>query len=120
MNSCACAAYCARSPLRTARAISLIMAERIPENLQQKLSERLRFYEDISIQLFYRDRGAGERVQSLAATVSRAGMQKGETALAKTAPEYEPRKLAPVAPQTTHMLPVLTAPSLFDPPHKIP
>jgi DNA polymerase len=95
------------------------MAERIPENLQQKLSERLRFYEDIGIQLFYRDRGAGERVQSLAATVSRAGMQKGETALAKTAPKYEPRKLAPVAPRKTDVLPVLTGPSLFEAVDKI-
>src|SRR5258708_12916550 len=102
MNSCACAAYCARSPWRMARAISLVMAERIPENLQQKLSERLRFYEDIGIQLFYRDRGAGERVQSLAATVSRAGMQKGETALPKTAPKSDPHQLAPVAPRTPH------------------
>lgn len=102
-----------------ARAISLVMAERIPENLQQKLSERLRFYEDIGIQLFYRDRGAGERVQSLAATVSRAGMQKGETALAKTAPKYEPRKLAPVAPRKTDVLPVLTGPSLFEAVDKI-
>jgi uracil-DNA glycosylase len=32
------------------------MADRIPENLQQKLSARLSFYKDIGIDLFYHDR----------------------------------------------------------------
>ncbi|MGB2621913.1 MAG: uracil-DNA glycosylase [Candidatus Acidiferrum sp.] len=34
------------------------MAERIPEALQKKLSERLGFYEDLGVRLFYKDRGA--------------------------------------------------------------
>jgi hypothetical protein len=34
------------------------MAERISETLQKKLSDRLGFYEDLGIRLFYRDRGA--------------------------------------------------------------
>jgi uracil-DNA glycosylase len=34
------------------------MAERIPEPLQKKLSERLHFYEDLGVSLFYKDRGA--------------------------------------------------------------
>src|SRR5579871_2121401 len=34
------------------------MADRISETLQQKLSARLRFYQDIGIDLFYRDRAA--------------------------------------------------------------
>jgi DNA polymerase len=33
------------------------MAERISESLQEKLSSRLNFYEDLGIRLFYRDRG---------------------------------------------------------------
>jgi uracil-DNA glycosylase family 4 len=34
------------------------MADRISENLQNKISARLRFYQDIGIDLFYRDRSA--------------------------------------------------------------
>jgi uracil-DNA glycosylase len=34
------------------------MADRISENLQQKISARLRFYQDIGIDLFYRNRAA--------------------------------------------------------------
>ena len=34
------------------------MPERLPETLQQKLSDRLRYYDDIGIGRFYRDRGA--------------------------------------------------------------
>jgi DNA polymerase len=35
------------------------MPEQISETLQKKISERLSFYEDLGIRLFYRDRGAG-------------------------------------------------------------
>lgn len=35
------------------------MPERVPESLQQKIEERLRYYEDLGIRLFYRDRRAG-------------------------------------------------------------
>ncbi|MGB2635505.1 MAG: uracil-DNA glycosylase [Candidatus Acidiferrum sp.] len=35
------------------------MLESIPESLQQKIEERLRYYEDLGIRLFYRDRVAG-------------------------------------------------------------
>ena len=34
------------------------MAERIPETLQKKLSERFHFYEDLGVRLFYKERGA--------------------------------------------------------------
>ena len=33
------------------------MAETVPQTLQEKISERLGFYEDLGIKLFYRDRG---------------------------------------------------------------
>jgi uracil-DNA glycosylase len=36
------------------------MPASIPESLQQKIEERLRYYEDLGIRLFYRDRGACE------------------------------------------------------------
>jgi DNA polymerase len=35
------------------------MPESIPESLQQKIEERLRYYEDLGIRLFYRDRPTG-------------------------------------------------------------
>ena len=34
------------------------MAGRINEILQKKISERLSFYDDLGIRLFYKDRGA--------------------------------------------------------------
>lgn len=47
------------------------MPESIPESLQQKIEERLRYYEDLGIRLFYRDRAAGDvRAQSLSPAVS--------------------------------------------------
>jgi len=95
------------------------MAERIPENLQQKLTERLRFYDEIGIRLFYRDRGAGEHAQPPAATASRAETQKEDTTLARTSAKHEPRKLAPVAPRKMDMLPVAPGPSLFESVNKI-
>src|SRR5439155_2097063 len=65
---------------------SSAMAERISETLQKKLSDRMSFYEDLGIQLFYRDRQVAalpETEQQLepAATIrfSSPNMQKEET-----------------------------------------
>jgi len=102
-----------------ARAISLIMAERIPENLQQKLSERLRYYEDIGIRLFYRDRSAGARAQSPGVPVASLEMQKDETILAKPVRKTELHKLIPMPARKIDVLPVLTGPSLFESVDKI-
>ena len=33
------------------------MSERITESLQEKISERLHFYEDLGVRLFYKQRG---------------------------------------------------------------
>src|ERR1700739_1239864 len=38
------------------------MPDRIPESLQKKISERLSFYDDLGIQLFYKDRAASSIV----------------------------------------------------------
>src|SRR6516162_3276269 len=49
------------------------MAERFPESLQQKIEERLRYYEDLGIRLFYRDRvGTPGALASLTAATSEA------------------------------------------------
>ena len=37
------------------------MPERFPASLQQKIEDRLRYYEDLGIRLFYTDRGRGRR-----------------------------------------------------------
>jgi DNA polymerase len=49
------------------------MAERFPESLQQKIEDRLRYYEDLGIRLFYRDRVApSDALTNLAVEVSNA------------------------------------------------
>jgi DNA polymerase len=104
------------------------MAERVSETLQKKLSDRLGFYEDLGIRLFYRDRGAAtapdcERglEQPAIAHFSTPDAQKEETlpkptgkpALQKTAPI-----VAPVSPKIAS-LPVVAGPSLFEAVDKI-
>jgi uracil-DNA glycosylase family 4 len=102
-----------------ARAISSIMAERISTSLQQKLSERLNYYEDIGIRLFYRDRGAGAIAQSAAVTISPSEIQEKETTLPKTVRKPELHKLAPAAARKIDVLPISAGPSLFESAEKI-
>ncbi len=105
------------------------MAERISETLQKKLSDRLGFYEDLGIRLFYRDRGAiaapnSERRLEPPGTshFSTLDLQKEETlpkslgkpALQKTAPA-----VTPVSPKIAS-LPVAAGLSLFEAVEKIP
>ena len=104
------------------------MAERISETLQKKLSDRLSFYEDLGIQLFYRDRQLAalpETEQQLepAVTVrfSSPNMQKEET-LPKPAGKPALRvtlpAMTPVSPKIAS-LPVAAGPSLFEAVDKI-
>jgi uracil-DNA glycosylase family 4 len=95
------------------------MAERISENLQQKLSERLNYYEDIGIRLFYRDRSTGAIAQSPAVTVSPSEIHEEKTTLAKTVRKPEPYRLIPVTARKIDVLPVLAGPSLFEAAEKI-
>src|SRR5712692_9574118 len=104
------------------------MAERISETLQKKLTDRLGFYEDLRIQLFYRDRGAvatpdSERQLELPAVgnFSTTELQEeqilpkpaGKPALQKAAPA-----MTPVNPKIVS-LPVVAGPSLFESAEKI-
>src|SRR5437667_9113198 len=104
------------------------MAERISETLQKKLSDRMSFYEDLGIQLFYRDRQVAalpETEQQLepAATIrfSSPNMQKEET-LPKPAGKPALRvtlpAITPVSPKIAP-LPVAAGPSLFESVDKI-
>src|SRR5467141_1983525 len=104
------------------------MAERIPETFQKKITDRLCFYEDLGIRLFYRDRGPGVAPDSewrsdvpATASFSTSEIQKEATlpkpagipALQKTAPV-----VAPVSPKIAS-LPVVAGPSLFEAVDKI-
>jgi len=104
------------------------MAERVSETLHKKLSDRLGFYEDLGIQLFYRDRTGvaapdSESLAELSASTGFAApdLQKeeplpnpaGKPALQKAAPA-----LTPVSPKIAS-LPVIAGPSLFESVEKI-
>jgi uracil-DNA glycosylase len=92
------------------------MPESIPESLQQKIEERLRYYEDLGIRLFYRDRAAGDvSAQSLSPTVSEAPAVSisQETSL----PKPKSKVALPVrAELASRIVPVVapSGPSLFE------
>jgi len=93
------------------------MPERAPESLQQKIEERLRYYEDLGIRLFYRDRGTGATAASLAPPVSTpaptAAVQ--ESSLPKPIVKPLPPKSV-AATAASRVLPVVapSGPSLFE------
>ena len=117
------------------------MAERIPETLHRKLSERLHFYEDLGVRLFYKDRGfpharsiAKPATESFEAPISQQ-ISCEEVALPKSIGNQElpkttqpagraiPRQVAQTAPRVTHKpepLPVPAVPSLFEAFDKVP
>src|SRR5436853_7755362 len=99
------------------------MAERIPETLQKKLSERLSFYEDLGIRLLYRDRGAGvapdieRRLETPAvAHLATTDLQR-EMTLPTPVGKEALRKISPVRPPVTRYvvaLPEIAARLIFD------
>jgi uracil-DNA glycosylase family 4 len=99
------------------------MAERIPETLQKKLTDRLGFYEDLGIRLFYRDRGAGvapdseQRLKPPAISHFSTSEPQKEVTLPKPAGKPVLQKAAPVVPLASPKLaplPVAAGPSLFE------
>jgi uracil-DNA glycosylase len=104
------------------------MAARISEALQKKISDRLSFYDDLGIRLFYRDRGAAavpdsERELELPAAdrFSTPNIQK-EGTLPKPVGKPALRVSAPiVTPVSAKIasLPVAAGPSLFEAMDKI-
>jgi uracil-DNA glycosylase family 4 len=95
------------------------MPDQIPEALQKKLLERLSFYNDLGIRLFYRDRSAVPRSESHAITSTPVILEE-ETTLAKSRYKPEMKKAAPenmpLAPTAVKsaLLPVPAGPSLFE------
>ena len=100
------------------------MAERIPASLEHKFRERLTFYQDIGIDLFYRDRLPQQHAQEGAQHASpqaRANFSE-EITLPKPAQKPQPAKLAPPIVQPVKKLDVLPPSpgvSLFDSMNKI-
>jgi uracil-DNA glycosylase family 4 len=92
------------------------MAERIPDTLQQKIEERLRYHADLGIRLFYRERGAGQpfQVSSDAPTMSTSSIPViEENSLPKTAPKSRP-ELEKTPRPLADILPAPSGPSLFE------
>ena len=92
------------------------MGERLPEALQNKLSKRLSYYQDIGIELFYRDRTAKPGPAAFAETSATTPIGEEETlskTLPKPAPPLVPPGLRPVAPKID-VLPPPPEASLFD------
>lgn len=93
------------------------MPERLDESLQQKLSDRLRYYEDIGVGYFYRDRGGSVlppepqvtgAAQNRHPSIEEQSLPKRESRTAPPpAPSASPRKFEP---STT----VDSGPSLFE------
>ena len=92
------------------------MAERIPESLQKKIEERLRYYEDLKIDLFYRHR---LRDASLGAELPSAASPVRATTIPEQAPLLK-RKVEAALPATPALAPrvepiyVPSGPSLFE------
>jgi uracil-DNA glycosylase len=89
------------------------MPDRFADDLAQKLADRLRFYEDLGIRIFYRDRSS--RPSTAASGPPSIGNQE-DTSLPK--PISKPAKswvpAQPVLPRKLPPIPVRTAPSLFE------
>jgi len=100
------------------------MAERIPASLEEKFRERLTFYQDIGIDLFYRDRLPQQHAQvgaRHAAPQVRTNFTE-EITLPKPAQKPQPAKLTPPIVQPVKKLDVLprsAGVSLFDSMNKI-
>jgi DNA polymerase len=92
------------------------MPELFPASLQQKIEDRLRYYEDLGIRLFYTDRGPGgvnlPVSKAIASALSPAPVFE-ETALPKSMPKPAPAKVAAVAARPPLVVPP-SGPSLFE------
>jgi uracil-DNA glycosylase family 4 len=92
------------------------MPDRFPDAVQGKLSKRLSYYQDIGIELFYRDRSAKHSSESFAETSATIPIREEESlpkTVRKPAPLPVPTALRPVPPKID-LLPPAPKPSLFD------
>jgi len=89
------------------------MPETLQLSLQQKVEERLRYYEDIGIRLFYKDRITGEVARQTAPPVEQ--VETPHVAVVEENPLPKRKTEAPAKP-APHVLPVVapTGVSLFE------
>lgn len=97
------------------------MPESIPESLQARIEERLRYYEDLGIRLFYRDREPSAVSPSDSSpTVPQVGSVSipGESSLPKAKSKMSVSVVAPAVPR---MAPIVapSGPSLFEAVEKV-
>jgi uracil-DNA glycosylase family 4 len=101
------------------------MPEQIPEILQKKIADRLGFYEDMGIRMFYRDRGtppatgSEQQLETARVSIHLNVFPREEVTLPKTVRKPELPKaapaIAPATPKSSHLpLPVAGGPSLFE------
>jgi uracil-DNA glycosylase len=111
------------------------MSARIPDSLTKKIAQRLNFYDDLGVRLFYKERGAGGS-RTIAAPVTESfatvahQISHEESALPKPTRKPEPsvsglaqstpRVASPQALRTPNVLPVPAGPSLFEVFDKVP
>jgi DNA polymerase len=92
------------------------MPERFPASLQQKIEDRLRYYEDLGIRLFYTDRGTGGATLAARGPIASSSQPTPvieETVLPKPTPKPAPAKVAPAAAHPPLVVPP-AGPSLFE------
>ena len=92
------------------------MAERFSPSLQQKIEDRLRYYEDLGIRLFYKDRAARANGAAMEeAAVSEAAPQRvaEESLLPKPMPKPAAMKVTPPLTPVPIVVPP-AGPSLFE------
>ena len=91
------------------------MAEHLPGSLQQKIEERLRYYEDLGIRLFYRDRRTGPIVVGSAAARNSAEPAIAPQGVSLTKPKVDAPKGRPAA-LSPRIAPVIapSGPLLFE------
>jgi len=98
------------------------MPDRIPENLQKKIADRLTFYQDLGIAPFYRDRRANvvfqqeQPAQSTESAIRSTQIPHEEPTLPRILRKPDLQKLAASLPSKIASLPLpaAPAPSLFD------
>jgi DNA polymerase len=97
------------------------MPERFPASLQQKIEDRLRYYEDLGIRLFYTQRGPGGAIVAAQAAVASASSSNPvieEIVLPKPTPKPSSAKVVPVAPHSP-LVGSPTGQSLFETMEKV-
>jgi uracil-DNA glycosylase len=91
------------------------MAEHLPGSLQQKIEERLRYYEDLGIRLFYRDRRTGPTVVGGTAARNSVEPAIAPQGIPLTKPKVDAPRDRPAA-LSPRIAPVIapSGPSLFE------